>query len=336
MTFQIESQFMVIESMSEVIAIRRIAKEIAHEIGFCETDREEIGLAVSELASNIIKHAGRGILKLIPIADEKRRGLMIDVEDEGQGLTLSDSFEDGVSSVGTLGFGLGAVNRLMDEFTISTLEDKKGMRIVCKRWQPYQSTEWIHCPLNHGILSRPKSGEHINGDAFIAKHVRNGLLMGVIDGVGHGVHASQAANTARQYIEKHSDSSLLEIFRGVDRACLATRGVVMALVLFEWQRNMFQFASVGNIEIKVFNGGREKPKFIIRRGIVGKNAPLPVVTENQWQSGDMLALHSDGVSSQWNLDNFVHYAEYSAQVIAENIFKATQKQNDDATLVIVK
>lgn len=338
MTFQLESQFLVIASMSEVIAIRRIAKEMAHEMGFSETDREEIGLAVSELASNIVKHAGRGLLTLTPLAEMQRCGLMIEVEDEGQGFLLEDCFRDGVSSSGTLGVGLGAVNRLMDEFTLAENENKQGMRIVCKRWRRDHSTKslGLDCPLNYGVLSRPKLSEHVNGDSFLSMHVRNGLLVGVIDGVGHGVHANQAATTARHYIEKHGDSALLDIFRGVERACLATRGVVMALVLFDWRQNLFQFASVGNIEIKLFNGGREKPRFILRRGIVGKNAPLPVVTENPWQSGDMLALHSDGISTQWQWGDFIQYSEHPAQVIAEHIFHASLKKNDDATLVIVK
>jgi anti-sigma regulatory factor (Ser/Thr protein kinase) len=165
MTFQLESQFLVIASMSEVIAIRRIAKEMAHEMGFSETDREEIGLAVSELASNIVKHAGRGLLTLTPVAETQRCGLMIEVEDEGLGFAFEECFRDGVSSSGTLGVGLGAVNRLMDEFTLAKIENKQGMRIVCKRWLRDHSTQWLDCPLNYGVLSRPKLSEHVKACA---------------------------------------------------------------------------------------------------------------------------------------------------------------------------
>ncbi len=336
MTSHVESQFMVISNSAEVIAIRRIAKEMAHNIGFDECTREEISLVVSELASNIIKHAQRGIITLTPVCSEQCDGLMIEAEDDGEGFNEFTAMKDGFSTSGTLGMGLGAINRLMDEFDILAREELSGTRIVCKRWLNDNSNHGQHCPLDFGIFSRPKQSEVVNGDSFIIKHIRGASLVGVIDGVGHGVLAHQAANVARHYVEQHCESSLLDIFKGVDRACHSTRGVVMALAVFDWTKGSFRYASVGNIEVSVFNNSREKSKFIVRRGIVGKHAPSPVITENEWHSGDSLALHSDGISTHWHWQDFTHLNNYPAQVIAEAIYHAAQKEHDDATIVIVK
>lgn len=336
MTFHVEPKFMVISNPSEVIAIRRIAKEMAHDIGFDEPAREEISLVVSELASNIIKYAQRGMITLTPVCNKQCEGLMIEAEDNGEGFNEHTSMKDGVSTSGTLGVGLGAVNRLMDEFDILQREDASGTRIVCKRWLHDNSNHGLHCPFEFGVFSRSKLNEAANGDTFIIKNIRGATLVGVIDGVGHGELASHAANAARQYVERHAESPLLDIFRGVDRACASTRGVVMALVVFDWTNGTFRYASVGNIEVKVFSYGNEKPKFIVRRGIVGKHAPSPVITENVWHSGDILALHSDGISTQWQWHDFAQYANHPAQVIAEHIYNAMQKDHDDATIVIVK
>jgi anti-sigma regulatory factor (Ser/Thr protein kinase) len=336
MTLEIEPQFMVISNPAEVIAIRRIAKEMAHDIGFDESTREEISLVVSELASNIIKYGQRGMITLTPVCNEQCEGLMIEAEDDGDGFNAHTSMKDGVSTSGTLGVGLGAVNRLMDEFDILQRKDHTGTRIVCKRWLHDNSNHGEHCPFDFGIFSRPKPNETANGDTFIIKNIRGATLVGVIDGVGHGELASHAANAARQYVERHAESPLLDIFRGVDRACASTRGVVMALAVFDWKKGTFRYASVGNIEVKVSRYGQEKPKFIVRRGIVGKHAPAPVITENEWRSGDILALHSDGISTHWQWHDFAQYADYPAQVIAEHIYNAMQKDHDDATIVIVK
>lgn len=336
MTLPVDPKFMVITSSAEVIAIRRIAREMAGEIGFDEATREEIGLVVSELASNITKYAPRGIITLSQICDMHREGLMIEAEDEGEGFNIHTSMQDGISTSGTLGVGLGAVNRLMDEFDILQREDRTGTRIVCKRFLHDNSNHGQHSPFDFGVVSRPKPGESANGDSFIIKHIRNATLVGVIDGVGHGVLAYQAANAARQYVERHADLSLLEIFKGVDRACSSTRGVVMALAIFDWSQKSFRFASVGNIEVSVQHGNYEKPKFIVRRGIVGKHAPQPVITENEWHAGNILALHSDGLSTHWSWQDFSLYNDHPAQVIAENIYNANQKDHDDATIVIVK
>lgn len=336
MTLPVESRFMVISNPAEVIAIRRIAREMAGEIGFDEATREEIGLVVSELASNITKYAPRGIITLSQICDLHREGILIEAEDEGEGFNIHAAMQDGVSTSGTLGVGLGAVNRLMDEFDILQREDRTGTRILCKRFLHDNSNHGHHCPFDFGVVSRPKPGETANGDSFVIKHIRNATLVGVIDGVGHGVLANQAANAARQYIERHADLSLLEIFKGVDRACASTRGVVMALTVFDWSQKCFRFASVGNIEVSVMHGHYEKPKFIVRRGIVGKHAPQPVITENEWHPGNILILHSDGLSTHWSWQDFSLYSEHPAQVLAENIYNANQKDHDDATIVIVK
>jgi hypothetical protein len=80
----------------------------------------------------------------------------------------------------------------------------------------------------------------------------------------------------------------------------------------------------------------EKFKFIVRRGIVGKNAPAPVITENKWRRGHILALHSDGLSTQWNWNDFSHHADMPAQFLAEQIHQALKKSHDDSTLLIVK
>ena len=85
-----------------------------------------------------------------------------------------------------------------------------------------------------------------------------------------------------------------------------------------------------------FHDLREKPKLMVRRGVVGKNAPAPFITENDWHPNDILALHSDGISTHWAWQDFMQYADYPAQIIAEHIYNATQKDHDDATIVIVK
>jgi anti-sigma regulatory factor (Ser/Thr protein kinase) len=327
---------MAISSPAEVIAIRRISKELAKDIGFEEGVQEEIVLVVSELASNIIKYAGRGIVTLTPVISAGQQGLMIEAEDKGPGFCEKTALKDGYSTSGTLGCGLGAVNRMMDEFDIYTNENNQvGTRIVCKRWLRTKSNPGGKCPFDIGVVSRPKHGETYNGDSFVIKHGNGQCIIAVIDGVGHGLLAHQAAQAARQYIENHSELPFLDIFRGVDRACRSSRGVVMALASLDWGSMKLKYASVGNIEVKV-SGTHEKFKFIVRRGIVGKNAPNPVVTENDWRMGYALAMHSDGLSTHWNWDDFPQQLDKSAQFLVEHMHRSLEKDNDDSTLIIIK
>ena len=327
---------MVITSPAEVIAIRRISKDMARDIGFDLRVQEEIALVVSELASNIIKYAQRGSVTLTAVSSTEQNGLIIEANDNGSGFNENAAIKDGFSSSGTLGCGLGAVNRMMDEFDLRTNENNQtGTSIVCKRWLRSKSTFHGHCPLDVGIVSSAKPGEDVNGDSFVIKHGDGQSLIAVIDGVGHGRLAHQAARAARHYIESHSDLPLADLFRGVDRACRATRGVVMAVAAFDWTGMTLTFGSVGNIEVKVLCG-QDKFNFIVRRGIVGKNAPNPVVTENDWRPGYVLALHSDGLSTHWGWNDFPRQSDNSAQFIAEHMHRTLKKDHDDTTLIIVK
>jgi len=165
----------------------------------------------------------------------------------------------------------------------------------------------------------------VNGDAFVIKQWGHSALVGLIDGLGHGQWAQRAANTARRYIETHYDQPQEEIFRGTGRACRPTRGVVMAVARFDWAEEKLTFASVGNIEARFFNNF-EPVKTIIRRGIVGLNAPKPVVTEHIWKPFGIMVLHSDGLKTHWRWDDFPKLANESATAVAQGLFTGIGKR----------
>jgi serine/threonine protein phosphatase PrpC len=190
-------------------------------------------------------------------------------------------------------------------------------------------------PLTFGAASRPYPKMTENGDAFVIKCWGEGALLAVIDGLGHGPFAQRAAQTARQYVASHADQPLDLIFRGVGRACRATRGVVMALARFDRGGTQLTFASIGNIEVRVF-GSVEAINFPVRRGIVGVNAPNPLVTQQRWQPHHVLVLHSDGLTTLWRWEDFPDLMRASASVTARRLLQALAKDDDDATVLVVK
>ncbi|HXH09551.1 MAG TPA: ATP-binding SpoIIE family protein phosphatase [Alphaproteobacteria bacterium] len=333
------AQVIPVTLMSDVYVARQAARDMARAMGFDEDESEAVVLAVSELASNLVKYAQGGTLTLMPVNDGERVGLRIESHDTGPGIANTEqAIVDGFSTAGSLGYGLGSVNRLMSQFDItSQCGAGAGTHIVCTRWLRTDAPPANPCPLEFGAASRPYSLLSVNGDAFVIKRWSASALVGLIDGVGHGQDAHHAAQTARQYVETHCDQPLDAIFRGVGRACRATRGVVMALVRFDFKGNDIRFscASIGNIEAHLFGVPNRQP-FIVRRGILGVNAPIPQVTEHRWQAGAVLVLHSDGVSSRWGLADFPRLATESATTTAQSLLRALAKEHDDATVVVVK
>lgn len=328
------SQTVPISHESSAGEARRAAKKIATKLGFAPEACEEIALAITELATNLVKHARGGKLILTPVSIDGRIGLQIESQDNGPGITdVERAIADGFSTAGGLGAGLGTVNRLMDEFDIIS-ERGRGTRVVCCKWIRQWTTSARRCPLAFGVATRPHLGNEQNGDAFVVKQWAESALVGVIDGLGHGQFAFRAAQAARQYVENHFELPLAQIFRGAGRACRATRGVVMALARFDWGQGRFSFASVGNIEVRVHPNS--KPfHFILRRGIVGLNAPAAVVTEHPWTEEKLMVLHSDGLRTHWSWEDFPGLSSKPASVAAYEMLRALAKDNDDATVLVI-
>jgi len=320
---------------SNVGAARLGASALAESIGFDPAVCEEIALAMTELATNLIKHTQGGKLTLTPLADGGRIGLEIESHDSGPGIAdVEQALADRFSTAGTRGTGLGAVNRLMDELDITSGRGQ-ATRIVCRKWVRQHPRSTRACPLAFGVATRSRRNDEYNGDAFVVKQWAESALVGVIDGLGHGQLAHRAAWAARQYVESHFDLPLDQIFRGVDRACRSTRGVVMALARFDWGQDRLAFASVGNVEVRVFPSSALFP-FSIRRGIMGLNAPKAMVTEHPWPPGHVLVLHSDGLRTHWNWKDFPSLAEQPAQAFAQELLRLLAKEEDDATVLVVR
>ncbi len=320
---------------SSVGEARRAARNMAAKLDFAPPACEEVALAVTELATNLIKHARGGTLTLAPLREGERIGLEIQAHDTGPGMAdVEQALGDRYSTAGTRGAGLGAVNRLMDELNI-TSRPRSGTHVVCRKWRRQYRPRLKPCPLAFGVATRPQSFGQLNGDAFVVCQWDETSLVGIIDGLGHGQFAHRAAQTARQYVESHFDLPLEQIFRGTGRACRATRGVVMALARFDWGQGRLHFASIGNILVRVFP--RLEPfHFVIRRGVIGLNAPGAVVTEHAWPPDHVLVLHSDGVSAHWGWGDFPGWQDRPAAAMAEDLLQAKAKAEDDASVIVVR
>ncbi len=125
----------LVSDVGDLSAARLAARSMSTAIGFDERAVEEIALVVSELATNLVKHAKGGVLRLRRTEEAGRTGIQIDSEDQGPGIPdVERAIADDFSTSGSLGCGLGAVNRLMDEMEIES-EAGKGTKITVTKWR---------------------------------------------------------------------------------------------------------------------------------------------------------------------------------------------------------
>jgi serine/threonine-protein kinase RsbT len=123
-----------VDSESGILQARQTARAIAADLGFDLTSQTLIATAISELARNILKYAGRGEILLRPVARNGARGLTVVAADKGPGIAdLALALTDGFSTGRGLGLGLPGTKRLMHDFDL-TSEVGEGTVVTATRW----------------------------------------------------------------------------------------------------------------------------------------------------------------------------------------------------------
>jgi len=134
---------LTIKTESDIVAARRTIREAAVQLGFTLTDVTRIVTAASELARNVFKYAGEGVMRWralditpdVPGPARRAPGLELQFVDKGPGIAdIHLAMQEGYSSSKGLGLGLPGVKRLMDEMDIqSTLG--QGTTVTLKKWR---------------------------------------------------------------------------------------------------------------------------------------------------------------------------------------------------------
>ena len=123
-----------VANSNDVILARQQARHLAEKLGFTGTDVTLIATAVSEVARNIVEHAGRGTVRLAIVRAEARDGLQIVASDHGPGIDdVELALRDGYSTSGAMGLGLPGARRLMDDFAVASSPDG-GTTVSMCRW----------------------------------------------------------------------------------------------------------------------------------------------------------------------------------------------------------
>lgn len=123
-----------ISTDADIVQARQVGRKMAAAAGCGSTDLTMVATAISEIARNILTHAGGGDVELQLVEENGRRSLLITARDEGPGIVDVDkALEDGYTTGGGLGLGLPGARRLMDEFTIIT-EPRRGTTVIMRKW----------------------------------------------------------------------------------------------------------------------------------------------------------------------------------------------------------
>ena len=324
-----EQKHIVILEEVDVLRARKAGRDMAAASGFNDVRTTEIEIAISELGLNIIKHkAVRGEIVLTLVQDEgSLTGFEIVARDHGPGMPDPvASMRDGESSTGTLGIGLSGVKRLMDEFNLNS-ELGRGTVVKVRKWldRPVSSSA------KFSVLSRPKFGEELSGDAYFIRHTHDGVFFSVIDALGHGKEANKTVVTALDILGNCFTDDLAQIAATCHAGLKFTRGVAIGLCRIRQQA--VEHLCIGNVELRIYQGLKEQHT-VCFNGTLGMETERYHVSSSPYTTQTALVMFSDGISGKFKLSQYL--LEKTPVEIASYVFRNYGREYDDATVLVLK
>ncbi|GHA54801.1 ATP-binding protein [Pontibacter akesuensis] len=321
---------------------KRDISRMAEAQGFSASEVGKVNIVVSELTSNLMKHVPEGGELLVrPLGKD---GLEIICLDNGEGMRdPSRMQEDGVSTYGSAGEGLGAIKRQSDEFDLFS-QAGVGTIILSRIFKAGKYNARTAQDANHelGYVLVAKPHETLCGDNLAVIEKGPELYLLALDGLGHGENAYEAAQLAAKVFNTSPilppDKSLRHIHEQIRR----TRGAVGFVANISGATQSLSYCGIGNIAGKLYSAdgvwtGSGYKNIISYNGILGHN--IPNTTSNQqleWGRQKLLILHSDGIKSRWELTKYPALVRHHAAVIAALLYKEYSRQTDDTMVVVCK
>jgi serine phosphatase RsbU (regulator of sigma subunit) len=181
-------------------------------------------------------------------------------------------------------------------------------------------------------------GNHDSGDLEIVQPYDGGIVIGVIDGIGHGSEAASAAAVARDAIAQHPQDSPIALVVRCHEALRLTRGVVLSIASIDLRHASLRWLGIGNVSAIVQRGAAavlpSREELLLRAGVIGA-AELPTLQTSviPLRPLDTLIFASDGVRPQF-ADGPVMTG--SLQSVADGILAEYGQGNDDALVLVAR
>jgi anti-sigma regulatory factor (Ser/Thr protein kinase) len=324
------------EDRSYFAILKKDIHALAVQGNFSEGKVGEIDIIVSEMVSNLVKHANGGKLLVRLFEEEHLQGIELISMDDGPGMTdVTRMVKDGVSTKNTLGHGLGAMKRLSDVFQVYSQKDW-GTIILARVYNEPRPHFRKPSQTEIGSVILPKPGETACGDGFFSIVTRDEVRLFLGDGLGHGPDAQHAVMKAGEAFMACNESDPVQIIRTLNLAAKKTRGLVGTVAIFDKSAKKWRICGVGNISTRIYSPAGSK-NYMSYNGIIGLNVSNNLnVQEVNYEKGQYIILCSDGIKSKWDVLKYPMLLRYDLSVMAAIILKDYARLTDDMSAVACK
>ena len=196
-------------------------------------------------------------------------------------------------------------------------------------------------------MEHPKIGKAINpfnnssncGDLIGYWSREESVTLCIIDGLGHGIFAKEAARAALDYVGGHVNLPLNKIFSGCNEYIRQTWGVAMGIAVVTYNPSVLTYAGIGNTRIKIIRkveqGNSYLRSFLLtgNYGIVGTGYKNIFSETISMEPGDLVIMYTDGVKETIDISGYDKLLFADLQMLAEKIIKDWSHNTDDAAVL---
>ena len=188
--------------------------------------------------------------------------------------------------------------------------------------------------IDWAVAERPMPGHQVSGDVHVVEPFRDGVLVAVIDALGHGDDAAATSRLAAATVRAHADREIPTVIRICHEQLRAARGVVMSAASIDARNHTVTWGGVGNVEGFLVrsdaSGSLVRDALVLRNGVIGFQIPEVRPTVRPIAPGHVLILATDGIAAGF-LDR---YEPGTPQQIADAILARYGKPTDDALVLV--
>lgn len=323
------SEAVPITDASSIGEARRRGLWAAERLGLDEVKSGEFALLATEVSRNVLLHGGGGEAIILGTKNDHGPVAGILALDNGPGIRdVTRALSDGYSTAGTMGGGMGAMKRIASALEIFTA--RNGTIVYLQL-----GTARLHHSVEVAGIAIPYKGEKFCGDAWTCRGSADRTMVLLVDGLGHGWEASEAAREARVVFEKHLTRSPGEILSYIHDALKKTRGAAAAVAEIRASDKALTYAGVGNT-VGVLLSEKVSRNLVSHNGTLGMTVPRIQEFRVEWPADGILIMHSDGLQSRWDLSSYGGLLARHPAVIGGALIRDFRRQRDDASVVVVK
>jgi hypothetical protein len=188
--------------------------------------------------------------------------------------------------------------------------------------------------LEIGVVSVSYPGEIECGDGWSVVWTPTVLRLMVVDGLGHGVPAAEAARAAEDAFQHGRNDSPTASMARIHGGIRHTRGAAAAVAELDVAGGLVSYCAVGNIAGSIASDAGER-HMVTHNGVVGHDARRMQLFSYPWTKGALLLLHSDGLGTHWRTDAYPGLMTRHPALVAGVLYRDFRRRRDDVTVLVV-